>query len=164
MTVFEQAFAIVIGSEGGLTNNPSDPGGRTNFGISQRAYPALDIAALTLDDARAIYLSGYWAKVRGDDLPPPLAMLVFDAAVNNGVSRATRWLQASVGVTQDGIIGPVTLAAVHSRPGWLTMSDYNAERTYFMAGLPQWRVFGRGWSKRLCRLPFQALAMGTVTT
>ena len=163
MTVFEQAFAVVVGTEGGLTNNPSDPGGRTKFGISQRAYPALDIAALTLDDARAIYHADYYAKIRGDDLPPPLAFLLFDGAVNCGVGRSVRWLQLALGVAQDGIIGPVTLAAAHaSTPGWRVLADVVALRTMFTSNLPTWRVFGHGWSLRLARLPYQAMAISTV--
>ena len=163
MTTFEQAFAIIVNAEGGYVDNKSDPGGRTKFGISQRSYPALDIAALTLDDARAIYHADFWAKVRGDDLPAPLAFLLFDGAVNCGVGRSVRWLQLALGVAQDGIIGPVTLAAAHaSTPGWRVMADVVALRTAFTVNLPTWRVFGHGWSLRLARLPYQAMAISTV--
>ena len=123
MTSFDQAFAAVIGHEGGYTDDPRDAGNwtggaagqgalrGTNRGISAAAYPALDIAALTAADARAIYRRDYWDKVAGDSLPPPLALLVFDAAVNAGVGRAARWLQGAAGVHADGAIGPATLAA-----------------------------------------------------
>ena len=160
MTAFEQAFGIVIGSEGGYVDNAADPGGRTKYGISQRSYPALDIAAMTLLDAQVIYKRDYWDKVRGDDLPPPLALLVFDAAVNCGLGRAARWLQAAVGVGQDGITGPGTLAAVQAGVGWQVMARFGTERLIFMAGLPTWRQFGKGWAARLERLPYQAMSMG----
>jgi lysozyme family protein len=110
-TAFDAAFTAVLGAEGGYVNNPADPGGETNWGISRRSYPDLDIAHLTWDDAKAIYRRDFWDKIQGDKLPPPLAMIVFDSAVNNGPARAAKWLQRAVGVTEDGIIGPATLAA-----------------------------------------------------
>lgn len=173
MSAFDRAFRVVVGEEGGYSSNPADPGnwtggacGRglcrgTRFGISAASYPGLEIATLTLDDARAIYRRDYWERVRGDDLPPPLALLVFDAAVNNGVGRAARWLQQAVGATADGIIGPATLTRVqgHAGPGAALMAEFQAQRLTFMAGLPTWRVFGLGWARRLCRLPYDAIGM-----
>lgn len=173
MTAFDRAFRVVVGEEGGYGSNPADPGnwtggacGRgvcrgTRFGISAASYPGLEIATLTLDDARVIYRRDYWERVRGDDLPPPLALLVFDAAVNNGVARAARWLQQAVGVTADGMIGPATLARVqgHAGPSTALMAEFQAQRLAFMAALPTWRVFGLGWARRLCRLPYDAIGM-----
>jgi lysozyme family protein len=121
---FEQIFAIVVGEEGGLTTNPADPGNwsggavgsgvcrGSKFGISAAAYPSVDIAALTVEEARAIYQRDYWQRVGADQVPAPLALLLFDAAVNNGVGRAVRWLQTAVGVTADGTFGPETLGRV----------------------------------------------------
>jgi len=173
MSVFEQAFRIVVGEEGGFTANPADPGnwtggacGRgaclgTRYGVSAAAYPGTPIATLTLDAARAIYRRDYWDRVQGDGLPPPLALLVFDAAVNNGVGRAVRWLQAAVGVVPDGVLGPRTLAAVGAKAGQgaALLAEFQAQRLAFMAGLPTWRTFGLGWARRLCRLPYAAIAM-----
>ena len=171
---FGHAFRIVVGEEGGFSMNPADPGnwtggrcgeGRcvgTKFGISAASYPMLDIAGLELDGERAIYQRDYWDLVRGDALPPPLALLVFDAAVNNGVERAARWLQMSVGTRIDGVIGSETLAAVVAQAGngAALMAEFQAQRLAFMAGLPMWRTFGLGWARRLCRLPFDAFEMG----
>ncbi len=174
MSAFERAFRIVVGEEGGFTADPADPGnwtegvcgkGRcsgTKFGVSAAAYPALDIAGLGLDGARVIYRRDYWDRVRGDDLPAPLALLVFDAAVNNGVGRAVRWLQLAAGVGADGILGEVSLAAVRTRAGQgaALLSEFQAQRLVFMASLPTWRTFGLGWARRLCRLPFEAVRLG----
>ncbi len=174
-TSFERAFEVVVGEEGGFTDNPADPGnwtggrcgqGRcvgTKFGISAAAHPGLDIAGLRLEEARAIYRREYWDVVRGDALPPPLALLVFDAAVNNGVGRAVRWLQQAAGVGADGVLGEATLAAVRARAGdgVSLMAEFQAQRLVFMAGLPTWRTFGLGWARRLCRLPYAAMTMGT---
>ena len=173
MSAFDQAFRVVVGEEGGFTANPADPGnwtggacGRgqclgTRYGVSAAAYPGLAIATLTLDAARAIYRRDYWDLVAGDRLPPPLALLVFDAAVNNGVGRAVRWLQTAAGVPPDGAMGPRTLAAVAARAGQGSelLAEFQAQRLLFMAGLPTWRTFGLGWARRLCRLPYAAITM-----
>lgn len=168
---FERAFRIVVGEEGGYTTDPADPGnwtggacGRgecrgTRWGVSAAAYPALDIAGLVLADAHAIYRRDYWDRVCGDALPPALALLVFDAAVNNGVGRAVRWLQGAAGVAQDGVPGAVTLAAVRARTPLALCAEVQAQRLVFMAGLPGWGHFGLGWARRLCRLPFAAAGM-----
>ena len=161
MPVFSRAFEIVIGVEGGYVDDPRDPGGATKYGICQRSYPKLDIPGLTLDQAKAIYRGDYWNPVCGDDLPPPLALLIFDAAVNNGVRRAAQWLQIAVGETQDGVIGPVTLAAIQAKAGKGAelLAEFQARRMAYMASLPGWTVFGLGWSRRLAALPYMSMEM-----
>ena len=110
---FDRAFAVVVGIEGNYSNpDPEvDPGGETKFGISHRAYPDLDIANLTLADAKALYLKDYWREVCCDQMPWPLALLVFDGAVNQGQPATKRTLQQALGVVVDGVIGPKTIAA-----------------------------------------------------
>lgn len=174
MSVFDSAFRAVIGVEGGFTANPLDPGnwtgGRcrtgqcngTKYGISAAAYPALDIASLTLSDAQQIYRRDYWDKTAGDDLPPALAFLVFDASVNSGPDRAARWLQTSLKVAVDGVIGPLTIAAAHqsSGKGAALLAEFQAQRLLFLSGLPTWRTFGLGWTRRVCTIQFEALRVG----
>jgi|SRR5215471_1968645 len=160
MSAFDQAFDIVVGHEGGYVNNPADPGGETKFGISKRAYPHVDIGALTLEQAKAIYKRDYWDRIEGDTLDPGLALVAFDAAVNNGVSRAVRWLQTAVGVTADGVIGPMTRAAIAKADAAEVLVALHGARIDYMANLPTWSTFGRGWSKRLAALPHQAATMG----
>lgn len=82
---FETAIAYVLRYEGSLSDDKRDPGGLTKFGISQRAYPDLDIAGLTLNEAKQIYLRDYWWPVRAHELPETLRLVVFDCAVNQGV-------------------------------------------------------------------------------
>lgn len=159
MSAFTTAFEIVVGHEGGFVDDPKDPGGRTKFGISQRAYPREDIAGLTLERARELYLRDYWQKAGCDLMDPGLALVCFDAAVNNGVGQAARWLQSALGVTVDGVIGPATRAALAKANAEQVLTDMHAARIYMMAGLPTWARFGRGWSKRLARLPYQAAKM-----
>lgn len=174
MELFDRAFAIVIGEEGGYTAEKADPGnwtgGRcgvgnclgTNWGISASAYPHLDIANLTQDQAKSIYRQDYWDRIMGDKLPPPLALLVFDAAVNNGVSQAIRWLQAALKVPADGVAGSGTVAAIAAQAGrWTELcAAFQTSRLIFMSGLATWKTFGNGWASRLCALPFKAMTMG----
>jgi len=82
---FERALAFVLAKEGGYVNDPSDPGGETNYGISKRAYPDLDIKALTLEDAKAIYWTDYWSAAGCGMYLDGFGGFIFDTAVNQGV-------------------------------------------------------------------------------
>lgn len=176
MSNFDRMFDIVVGHEGGFTDNASDAGNwtggvvgsgvcrGTRFGISAAAYPDLDIANLTIDAARRVYQRDYWQRLAGDRLPPALALLAFDASVNNGTGRAIRWLQQLVNVTQDGIAGEVTLHAIDraaTSPDAIAdlCVEFLALRLLFMSSLPAWKTFGLGWARRLCRLPFEAASV-----
>lgn len=156
MTAFDRAFEILIGHEGGYVNDPNDRGGETKYGVSKRAYPNVDIKNLTLDGAKAIYKRDYWDKIRGDELPPGLALLAFDSAVNNGAGAAVRWLQAAVGATVDGVLGPKSMEAIRCTTG--VAERFHAARVNAMTQMPTWDHHGRGWAKRLAALPFQAIA------
>jgi lysozyme family protein len=146
---FNTAFSILIGHEGGYVNDPADPGGETKFGISKRAYPDVDIANLTIEQAQAIYKKDYWDAIEADKLPDEVRFSIFDAAVNSGVTRAIKWLQQTVKVRDDGVIGPVTLnAAIYTNP-YKINGVYNGIRLRFMTNLPTFSNFGRGWSKRI---------------
>jgi lysozyme family protein len=169
--LFDAIFTLLIGEEGGYTFDPNDPGGETNWGISKASYPNVDIKNLTKAGAEAIYIRDYWTlqaadgtspAVTGDDLPPVLALMVFDAAVNNGVERAREWFQAAVGVATDGVLGPQTMGAFRTVLADPTMgadglaAEFLARRIDFMASLSTWQYFGLGWSRRLASLPFKA--------
>jgi lysozyme family protein len=149
MAYFDDCFTQLLGHEGGYVHAPRDPGGETKWGISKRAYPSLDIAALTQDAAKRIYWRDYWLRCACDKLPQGLAFDVFDAAVNSGPVQAAKWLQAAVGTAQDGVIGPVTLAAVGRLPGAALQARMAGKRLEFMASLPTWPTFGRGWARRI---------------
>lgn len=124
---FERAFDMVIGHEGGYVNDPNDPGGETKFGISKRAYPTLDIKSVTIEQAREIYLRDYWFTAGCDRIEDDaMAILVFDCAVNQGVSRALRFAA-----------------------GANTPAEFQAERALHYATLPTFGRYGRGWMRRL---------------
>ena len=151
---FDAAFSHVVDLEGGYSNDPHDPGGETKFGISKRSYPKEDIATLTIQRAKEIYLSDYWNKCRCDELPYPLDYYVLDAAVNQGVSKAIKMLQEVVGVKQDGIIGLVTIKAAHTRHD--TAHLYMAERAVRYFATENFYLFGKGWLKRIFKLAREA--------
>jgi lysozyme family protein len=148
---FARAFDLLIKQEGGWSNHPSDPGGLTKWGITQRDYPNLDLVALTIGQAQAIYKHDYWDAIRGDALPPMLAELVFDAAVNQGVFRATKLMQVTLQVSADGIIGPKTISAAQNADPYEFAALFGAERALHYASLSTFDVFGRGWMRRLLR-------------
>lgn len=146
---FETAVTTVLAYEGGYVNDPQDPGGETNFGISKRAYPTLDIKNLTVDDAKAIYRRDYWQRCSCDLLPPMLAMSVFDCAVNQGPAVAIKTLQQALGVVADGIIGPATMDAARSSDRRAVLRTFLAYRAVRYAGLSTFPRFGVGWMQRL---------------
>lgn len=148
MTTFEIAFQFVIGAEGGLAHDPQDAGGLTRFGISQKAYPNLDIRNLTLAQAKQIYKSDYWDRCHGDELPPMLAIAMFDCAVNQGPATAINILQDALNVVQDGKMGPKTIAAAHAA-GPDVLIDFLASRGVNYANQPTINHFGHGWMRRL---------------
>jgi len=146
---FDQAFVILIGNEGGYSNDPHDAGGETQFGISKRAYPDVDIKNLTLDQAKAIYKRDYWDKAQADQYDGQVGFHVFDAAVNSGIGTAIRLLQRAVGVKDDGVVGPATLAAVSAVSPVKLILNMNAERLTYMTNLMAWDNFSKGWARRI---------------
>ncbi len=148
MSMFLDLIDRVLSHEGGYSNDPRDPGGETKFGISKRSYPAVDIKALTRPQAIAIYERDFWQRVQGDKLPRPFVFQALDAAVNHGIGNAVRWMQRAAGVADDGIIGPLTMAAVARREPADLVLLFNAERLEFYAMLGKFDVYGRGWVNR----------------
>jgi lysozyme family protein len=146
---FDEAFAALIGHEGGYVNNPADPGGETRFGISKRSYPGEDIKAMTLARAKTIYLRDFWAAAGCDGVPDVIRFDLFDMAVNSGVRAAVKCLQGAAGCPQDGLLGPNTLRAVGALDGAQLAARFNGARLQFMASLGTWSTFGRGWANRI---------------
>lgn len=149
------AIDFVLKMEGGYTVDPNDPGGETNFGISKKAYPSLDIKNLKVDDAKEIYRHDYWEECQCDELPTPLALCVFDTAVNQGTGKAKRLLQIALGVDVDGVIGDKTIAAAFKADTHQTklfLADRLAEYGRLMSANPHLLVFAVNWSYRVISL------------
>lgn len=145
---FDEIFDRLIGHEGGYVNHPSDPGGETNWGISKRAYPQLNIATLTRDDAKEIYRRDYWQRGRMGEFDAAIAYQVFDIAVNSGIGTAIRLLQRAVGTAPDGNLGEITLAKINAMSRTDVISRLIAERLDFWTALSTWPAFGKGWARR----------------
>lgn len=145
---FADVVSRTLGHEGGYVNNPADPGGETQWGISKRAYPDINIRALTREQAIAIYERDYWAPT-GKDLSPAVNFQVFDAAVNHGRGNAVRLLQRAIGVADDGWWGPRSVAAYKAMSESDVLLRFLAERLDFMTRLSTWEVFGKGWARRI---------------
>jgi len=163
---FEAALAAVLVHEGGYVNHPRDPGGATNKGVTQGVYddwrvrhgkPKQSVRLITSEEIGAIYKRDYWDRVRGDDLPSGVDYAVFDFAVNSGVSRASRYLQAAVGTPQDGVIGPQTIGAIKDAKA--TVKAVCDKRMAFLRGLGTFNTFGRGWTRRVNDVAAKAGAM-----
>lgn len=155
-TNFARSLDAVLLTEGGFVNDPQDSGGATNKGITQNVYdayrtkcalPHQSVMYISALETAAIYKSQYWDKVNGDSLPEGLDYATFDFAINSGVGRATRYLQAVVGVPQDGNIGPATLAAIQAHGVTKTIDDVCARRLAFLEQLPNFGHFP-GWVTR----------------
>lgn len=144
---FDTAFDRLIGHEGGYVNDQRDPGGETNWGISRRSYPTVDIKNLTRDDAKAIYLKDFWNPL--GDADPAIKFQVFDFAVNGGLSAAIRKLQSAVGVADDGHWGPISAAALAKMDVNDVLLKFNAQRIRYYTALSTWPTYGKGWANRV---------------
>lgn len=161
MSNFDAAVEHVRVQEKGLVDNPSDPGGRTNFGITQRllddartSYPLLALPA-TVDDlrwgqTRELYRLQFWAPLHGDELPLYVSLPLLDAAVNSSVPRAAKWLQLACGVKADGWIGMQTIRAARAAQPKALLNEFHARRAFhYMLQDDIDEVFGLGWARRL---------------
>jgi lysozyme family protein len=151
MDAFLTAWTQLLGNEGGYVDNPADPGGATMYGVTQRVarnhgYTG-DMRDLPIATAQAIAKQEYWDRYSCDEFDPRIAFQVLDTAYNGGY--AARWLQQAVGVEQDGIIGPATIAAVKAQNVYQTIMRFDSYRLSYLAMLGTWPTFGRGWANRI---------------
>lgn len=154
---FFKSLDMVLHHEGGFVDHPDDPGGATNKGITHKTYadfldrPLEDVNELKNipeEHVQKIYKSGYWDAVRADELPAGVDFCIFDWAVNSGPRRAAKALQKAVGATEDGAIGPMTLAAVEAADATQIVEDVTKEREAFYKSLRTFDTFGKGWLRR----------------
>lgn len=158
----DTALRFVLRWEGGFVDHPNDPGGRTNKGVTQKVYDAWrqrqgqaprDVKLIDDTEVHAIYAADYWTPPRCDLLASPLDLVQFDTAVNMGVGRAVRFLQAAVGCDVDGDFGPGTERAVAKCDAGASVADYCRRREAFYRALaeknPKLQVFLKGWLNRL---------------
>lgn len=168
-----RALAFVLKWEGGYVNDPSDPGGATNKGVTQAVYndwredknlPNRGVQAITPQEVSAIYEARYWNASACGALPGPVDLVMFDSAVNCGVHRAAVWLQLAVGATTDGQIGPKSLAAIKAYLAKNPATQLAASILVYRAAHydkicqenPKLLKFARGWANRLASLKEEA--------
>lgn len=168
---FNECDAFTAPAEGGLSLDPQDAGNWTGgkvgvgelrgtaYGIAASAHPGLNIAALTPQLAREIRRAGYWAPNSCGALAAGVDLMVYDEDVNAGDARSARLLQGVVGVARDGVIGPVTLAAVRRLAAVDLITQLSAAQAEFYRELASFALYGRGWMARLERRTQAALLM-----
>ncbi len=154
---FERSLSGVLAHEGGFVNDPHDPGGATNKGVTIATFRRYvdksgtidDLKNLTTAQAATVYRKQYWDAVCGSDLPDGVDYSVFDFAVNSGSERAAKYLQTIVGAKTDGEIGPRTLAAVKATDPTVIINMLCDRRLSFLQSLPTWPRYKNGWTDRV---------------
>jgi lysozyme family protein len=164
---WDNAFKLMLKSEGGFVNHPNDPGGMTNLGVTKatwenwvgRESDEVEMRGLTPEKVEPLYKKKYFDAVRGDELPMGLDYLMFDFAVNAGAGRAIKTLQTAVGVTPDGGFGPMTLAAVQAIDPVELIEKFSQAKEDFYRSLGTFATFGKGWLNRVADVKVKANSM-----
>jgi lysozyme family protein len=168
---FVTCLAFTLREEGGYVDNPADPGGATNMGITLATYRdwsddpnlgAPQVQDMTERTARAIYQSLYWNPLRADALPRGVDLSVFDMGVNAGIWRSARLLQRALGFSGDevdGCIGPETLGATSRSDARSLINDLATRQADYYRSLDDYDIFGAGWLNRTEARRAAALAM-----
>src|SRR5690606_6820413 len=159
---FQRALPHVLKHEGGFVNHPADPGGSTNKGVTLASFRAYvkpngtveDLNAITAAQVATVYYRHYWTAVNAQALPSGIDYAVFDFAVNSGPARSAQYLQAVLGVSQDGRIGPATIAAAEKANARDVIDVLCDNRLAFLKritnkGKRMWDTFGKGWDRRV---------------
>ena len=157
MSNFSKCLEVILHHEGGYVNHPKDPGGETNLGVTKRVYEEFggtkDMKDLTQEDVEPIYEKNYWDKLKCDDMPDGLDLMLFDFGVNAGPGRAAKYLQTMIGTVADGGIGPNTLAKVaeyvEEHGLAKAIDNYQEARQSYYEKLSTFETFGRGWTRRV---------------
>lgn len=165
---FAASLAAVLLHEGGFVDDPQDPGGATNKGITQAVYddwrvvqrlPKRSVESLNDYEVGAIYRKLYWDRCRCDELPAGVDYAVFDFAVNSGPGRAAHFLQRALAVADDGTIGPATIAAATAADVPTLLNKLCSARQAYLEQLPTFAHFGTGWTRRVAEVEAQARSM-----
>jgi lysozyme family protein len=162
---FKHCLELLLASEGGWVNHPSDPGGETNLGVTKRVWeeyvghPVESLKKLTKDNVAPLYEQKYWRPCYGEVLPRGLDFLVFSMGVNAGTGRSVKLLQSSLGCVADGIIGPRTRELISASDVSKLISKFSETRREYYQALKTFPVFGKGWIARVDREKEEALEM-----
>jgi lysozyme family protein len=146
---WQKSFELMLQSEGGFVNHPSDPGGRTNLGVTQGTWESwvgrpsdeAEMRSLTADKVEPLYKKKYWDAVRADELPSGIDYMVFDMGVNAGPGRSIKLLQTAVGTTPDGALGPITMKAVQAADPVELIEKFSFWKEQFYRSLDTFNVY-----------------------
>jgi lysozyme family protein len=114
---------------------------------------------LTPADVEPLYKKKYWDVVRADELPSGIDYMVFDMGVNAGPGRSIKLLQAAVGVTADGGLGPISMAAVQAADPVKLIDQFSRNKEAFYRSLDSFTVYGTGWLNRVAAVKVKAILM-----
>ena len=162
---FQACLDLVLKSEGGWVNHPSDPGGETNLGVTKRVWeeyvghPVESLKKLTKADVAPLYELKYWRPCYGEVLPRGLDFVVFSMGVNAGPGRSVKLLQSSLGCVPDGVIGPRTRELISSSNSADIIAKFSETRRHYYESLKTFPVFGKGWLNRVDHEEAEALDM-----
>ena len=162
---FGHCLDLVLKSEGGWVNHPSDPGGETNLGVTKRVWeewvghPVESMKNLTKDQVAPLYEQKYWRPCYGEVLPRGLDLVVFSMGINAGPGRSVKLLQQSIGCVPDGIIGPRTRGLICESNIATLISKFSESRRDYYRTLKNFPVFGKGWLARVDKEEQEALQM-----
>ena len=162
---FKECLDLVLKSEGGWVNHPSDPGGETNLGVTKRVWieyvghPVESLKKLTKEDVAPLYELKYWRPCYCEVLPRGLDFVVFSMGVNAGPGRSVKLLQSAIGCVPDGVIGPRTRELISSSNGADIIKKFSTVRREYYQSLKTFPIFGKGWLARVDREEQEALNM-----
>ena len=166
---FPRSLELVLKSEGGFVNHPSDPGGMTNLGVTKKAWQLYvgwrreideaEMRGLTPEIVAPFYKARYWDACKCDQLPPGVDYAVFDFAVNAGASRASKTMQTALGTAADGIVGPATIGVATNADPDHFLEKFSAAKEQFYRNLPTFEHFGKGWLRRVAEVKNAAECM-----
>lgn len=162
---FQECLDLVLKSEGGWVNHPSDPGGETNLGVTKAVWeeyvghPVKTMKNLTKDDVAPLYELKYWRPCYCEVLPRGLDFVVFSMGVNAGPGRSVKLLQQSIGCVPDGVIGPRTRELISTSNSANLIAKFSETRREYYRSLKTFPIFGKGWLARVDREEQEALDM-----
>ena len=164
MNRFDECLKFILKWEGGYSDHPSDRGGKTNRGITQKTYDdwrtgkglgRSPVSGISMDEVRGIYHDRYWRTSRCGDCPEPVDLALFDSSVNCGPKQAIKFLQRALYIPDDGAFGPVTahtLKTTSLPPIEIAKSLIDHREDFYdrlVQSDPRQIVFAKGWNNRL---------------
>jgi lysozyme family protein len=158
---WDKSFLQLMEREGGFSNDPRDPGGMTNLGVTKKSWEKwvkhpvdeAEMRSLTHEKVKPFYKANYWDLIKGDELPSGIDYLTFDFAVNAGIGTSSKLLQRAVGVPDDGAIGAKTLEAVAKHDPKALLTEFSSRKAKYYEQIvlnhPEQQTFLKGWNNRI---------------